>query len=137
MDFCFSWNMYETLDLGMFCFLILFPYYWKSLSPRFGDDNTDVKTNENFLFLIPFPHKRLCETLQYSHEYGNWNSFKNRYKWTSAKMFLRRFSAAFRAASIKNTHRWFLQSVRLQKICKVSRKSHYDRVLLKLSCPKT
>ena len=72
--------MYETLDLGMFCFLILFPHYRKSLFPRFGDDNTDVKTNEIFLFLIPFPDKRLCETLQYSHEYRNWNSFKNRYK---------------------------------------------------------
>ena len=46
--------------------------------------------------------------LQDSYEYGNWNSFKNRYKCTSAEMFLRRFSAAFRTASIKNTHRWLL-----------------------------
>ena len=45
----------------MFCFLILFSYYRKSLSPCFGDNTTDVKTNENFLFLIPFPQKRLCE----------------------------------------------------------------------------
>ena len=47
--------------------------------------------------------------LQYSHEYDNCNSFKNRYKWTSAEMFLRRFSAAFRTVSIKNTHRWLLR----------------------------
>ena len=47
----------------MFCFLITFLYYRKSLSPYFGDNTTDVKTNEKFLFLIPFPHKCLCETL--------------------------------------------------------------------------
>ena len=46
--------------------------------------------------------------LQYSCEYGNWNSFKNRSKWTSAEMFLRRFSAAFRTESVKNTRRWLL-----------------------------
>ena len=34
-----------------------------SPSPCFGDNTTDVKTNEKLLFLIPFPHKRLCETL--------------------------------------------------------------------------
>ena len=33
---------------------------------------------------------------------------ENRYKWTSAEMFLWRFSTAFRTASIKNTHRWLL-----------------------------
>ena len=38
--------------------------------------------------------------LQYSHEYDNWNWFKNRYKWTSAEIFPRRFSAALRTASI-------------------------------------
>ena len=31
-------------------------------SPCFGENTTDVKTNESFLFLIPFPHKPLCET---------------------------------------------------------------------------
>ena len=123
----------------------MFPYYQKSLSPCFGDNTADVKTNEHFLFLIPFPHKRLCDyfvpepypisafqipltwkygniysteeqvvsftkviQLQYSYEYGNWNSFKNRHKWTSGEMFLRRFFAAFRTLSIKNTHRWLL-----------------------------
>ena len=47
----------------MFCFLITFLHYRKSLSPCLGDSNTDVKTNKRFLFLIPFPHKRLFETL--------------------------------------------------------------------------
>ena len=42
------------------------------------------------------------------YEYGNLNSFKNRYQWTSVEMFPRRFSTAFRIASIKNTHRWLL-----------------------------
>ena len=114
----------------MFCFLIRFRYYRQSLCPCFRDNTTDVKTNENFLFLIPFPHKHrkstyfVSEPIQYLHFrsfdievwkyiqyrrvgsafYGNWNSFKNRYKWTSAEMFLRRFPAAFRTASIKNTH---------------------------------
>ena len=60
--------------------------------------------------------------LQDSYEYGNWNSFKNRYKWTSAEMFLRRFSAAFRTASIKNTQ---------MVASKVSRKNQCDGVLLK------
>ena len=46
----------------MFCFLITFLYYQKSLFPCFGDNTTDVKTNEELLFLIPFPHKRLFET---------------------------------------------------------------------------
>ena len=32
----------------MFCFLIPFPYYRKSLSPFFGDNTTDVKTNKIF-----------------------------------------------------------------------------------------
>ena len=32
-----------------------------SLSPCFGDNTTDVKTNKFFLFLIPFSHKCLCE----------------------------------------------------------------------------
>ena len=50
----------------------------------------------------------VIQFLHYSYEYGNWNSFKNIYKWTSAEMFHRRSSAAFRTASIKNTHRWFL-----------------------------
>ena len=36
----------------------------KSLSPCFGDNTTDVMTNTNFLFPIPFPLKRLCETLR-------------------------------------------------------------------------
>ena len=57
----------ETLDLGMFSFLILFPYYRKSLSPCFGDNTTDVKTNKNFSFPIPFPLKCLCET----HDQGS------------------------------------------------------------------
>ena len=65
MDFCFSRNMEEPLDLGMFCFLITFLHYWKWLSPCFGDNNADVKTNEKFFFLIPFPHRRLFETLYY------------------------------------------------------------------------
>ena len=43
------------------CFLITFLHYHKSLSPYVGENTTDVKTNENFLFLIPFPHKHLCE----------------------------------------------------------------------------
>ena len=47
----------------MFCFLILIPYYRKPLSSCLGDNTTDVKANENFLFLILFPHKRLCETI--------------------------------------------------------------------------
>ena len=47
----------------MFCFLITFLHYRKSLSPCLGDSTTDVKTNKRFLFLIPFPHKRLFETL--------------------------------------------------------------------------
>ena len=47
----------------MFCFLILFPSYQNSLTLYFGDSNTDVKTNEKILFLIPFPYKRLCKTL--------------------------------------------------------------------------
>ena len=34
----------------MFCFLILFPYYRKSLSPCFWDNTTDVKTNKKFYF---------------------------------------------------------------------------------------
>ena len=46
--------------------------------------------------------------LQCSYEYCILNSFKNRYKWASVDMFLRRFSAVFRTASIKNTHKWFL-----------------------------
>ena len=35
----------------------------KSLYPYFGGNTTDMETNEKFLFLIPFPHKRLCKTL--------------------------------------------------------------------------
>ena len=46
--------------------------------------------------------------LHYSHEYGNWNSLKNRYKRPSMEMFLKRFFAASRTACIKNTHRGFL-----------------------------
>ena len=38
------------------CFLITFLHYQKSLSPCVGENTTDVKTNEKFLFLIPFPH---------------------------------------------------------------------------------
>ena len=46
--------------------------------------------------------------LHYSYEYANWNSFKNRSKWASVEMYLRRFSTAFRTATVKNTHRWLL-----------------------------
>ena len=42
--------------------------------------------------------------LQYSYEYINWNSFKNRSKWASAEMHLRRFSTAFRTAPLLRTH---------------------------------
>ena len=69
--------------------------------------------------------------LQYYYEYGSWNSFKNRYKWTSAEMLLRRFSAAFRTTSIKAHIGGCFQSVRLQNIRKVSRENQCDRVLLK------
>ena len=44
--------------------------------------------------------------LQYSYEYDNWNSFKNRSKWYLAEMHLRRFSTVFRTATIKSTHSW-------------------------------
>ena len=47
----------------MFCFLITFLYYRKSLSPCFGDNTTNVKTNKKFLFLVLFPHRRSFETL--------------------------------------------------------------------------
>ena len=49
---------------------------------------------------------------QYPYEYANWNSFRNRYKWASVEMYLRRFSTAFRTTTVKNTHRWLLHSVR-------------------------
>ena len=39
-----------------------------SLSPCFGDITTDVKTYENFLFLIWFSHKCLCETLHWGNQ---------------------------------------------------------------------
>ena len=47
----------------MFFFLMLFSYSQKSLSPYFGDNTTDVKSNKNILFPIPFPPKRLRKTL--------------------------------------------------------------------------
>ena len=40
----------------MFCFLILFPYYRKSLFPCFGNNTTDVKT------------KKKCKTLHYGSQ---------------------------------------------------------------------
>ena len=43
--FCFSRNIKESLNLGMFCFLILFSYYHKLLSSCFGNNTTDVKNN--------------------------------------------------------------------------------------------
>ena len=46
--------------------------------------------------------------LQYSYEYANWHSFKNRSKWASVVMYSRRFSTAFRTATVKYTHRWLL-----------------------------
>ena len=47
----------------------------------------------------------MLQFLHYSFVYSNWNSFK---KWASSEMFLSRFSAAFRTATNKNTHRWLL-----------------------------
>ena len=46
----------------MFCFPILFPHYQTSFSPCFWDNATNVKTNNELLFTIPFPLKCLCET---------------------------------------------------------------------------
>ena len=40
---------------------MLFPFYQKSLSPYFWNNRTDVKTNEKFLFLILFLHKRFMK----------------------------------------------------------------------------
>ena len=56
-----------------------------------------------------------ASTFANSYEYGHWNSFKNRSKWASLEVFLRRFSAAFRTATIKNTHRWLLPKCSFQK----------------------
>ena len=47
----------------MFCFLILFPYYRKSLSPCFGDNTTDVKTNEKSFYFWPHFHPNVCVKL--------------------------------------------------------------------------
>ena len=58
-----NFGIFVLIYLEMFCFLIFFLYYRKSLSPCFGDNTTDVKTNKKFLFSIPFPLKCLCETL--------------------------------------------------------------------------
>ena len=82
-------NISETETFGIFVFSHSFPVLskftipmfwvfgtvWISASPKiwkkhltfpmFGDNTTDVKTNENFLFLIPFSHKCLCEILHY------------------------------------------------------------------------
>ena len=41
--------------------------------------------------------------LQYSYEYANRNFFKNRSKWASVEMYLRRFSTAFRTAAVLST----------------------------------
>ena len=49
--------------------------------------------------------------LQYSYEYVNWNSFKNRSKWASVEMYLRRFSTAFRTVIVKYTDGCF-QNIR-------------------------
>ena len=65
------WELYEFLLLSKcvrntWPWNVLFSHTFpvlSSLSPCFGDNTTDVKTNENFLFLIPFSHKCLCETL--------------------------------------------------------------------------
>ena len=45
--------------------------------------------------------------LQYSYVYATWNSFENRSKWASVEIYLRRFSTAFRTATVENTHGCF------------------------------
>ena len=58
--------------------------------------------------------------LQYSFEYDNWNSFKSwsKNRRTAAKMFIRRFSAVFITATIKNIGGCF-QSVREAAVCRI------------------
>ena len=55
------WELYGFLihSNGMFCFPILFSYYWYSLCPCIGNNTTDVKTNKKNLlrfrhFIIHF-----------------------------------------------------------------------------------
>ena len=52
----------QPLALECLYFPILFPYYRNTFSPSFGDNTTDVKTNKQCSYPIPFPPKRLCET---------------------------------------------------------------------------
>ena len=142
MDFCFSQNMEETLDLGMFCFLILFPYFlhfpyvletillmWRLMkifyfwSHFYTNVNVKLFTKELNLFcswarpsINIFDHF-VIEVWIPLQQCFNWNrnsigmsigiflKYKNRSKWASVEMYLRRFSTAFRTATVKNTHR--------------------------------
>ena len=50
-DFCFTRNMEETLDFGIFCFPVTFLYYRNLPDPCIEDNTTDVKTK--FFISIP------------------------------------------------------------------------------------
>ena len=115
--------MYETLDLGLFCFLILFQHYRKSLSPRFGDDNNDVKTNEIFYFLYHFHTNVYVKLFNIPMNMAIGIRLKIDTSELQQKCFWGDFPQLLELHLLRTHIGGSFQSVRLQKIRKVSGKA--------------